>query len=87
MLRLAITTTIPSKKGTGMIWFVLETDLNDMVDVHNRLVTDGCIRGTKVMTADGVDGDRVVTAREPFIIGKGAVGTIAPCHFNYREVA
>lgn len=87
MLRLTITTTIPSRKGNGMIWFVFETEAKDMIDVHNRLLNDGCLCGTKVISAEDGSGDRVVSAREPFIIGKGAVGTISPCHMSYREAA
>ena len=87
MLRLTITTTIPSRKGNGMIWFVFETEGKDMVDVHNRLLVEGCLIGTKIFTAEDGNGERIVAGREPFIVGKNAVGTIAPCHMTYREAA
>ncbi len=86
MLRLTITTTIVSKKTGANVWFNFETDHPDVQSVHAALVRDGSIFGDRIITAD-IDGQRVATARTPYILGAQAVGTICPVTAAYVEVA
>jgi len=87
MLRLTITTTIPSKKTGGNIWFNFETDYPDLPSVHTALVRDGSIFGYRVTTVETEGGKRIATARTPHIVGAQAVGTICPVTTVYDEAA
>lgn len=85
MLRLTITTTIPSKKTGGNIWFNFETDYPDIPSAHEALIRDGSIFGYRVTTVEIGDGKRVATARTPHVVGLNAIGTICPVTTTYGE--
>lgn len=84
MLKLVVTTIIPSTNGPQHVWFVFETAHKSMNEFFEDLADDYCVLGKRV-TTQNVDGKRVVTKREDHIVGVNGVVTIAPCHVEYVE--
>ncbi len=82
----SVMTTIPTK--TGFVWWSIETTPGtDVTAIYERLKADGMILCTRVASEPrqrlrGADADhaRIITGREPMILGKGIVGTITPSH-------
>jgi hypothetical protein len=88
MLRLTVTTTLPSRKSdSSRIWFTFETDMPDIEAVYEQLRKERCIFGQKVMTDPARSGPRLVRSRAPIVLGLDAIATIAPCHLEYVEPA
>lgn len=86
MLRLTVTTTVqPKNSNTKNLWFAFEADYENIDDLHEALVDDGCILGYRIVTVDTGDGPRVVTKRVPLIIGRNAIALLGPCHFDYID--
>lgn len=85
MLRLVVTTTIPSRNTDQNVWFVFETDHDNIDEFYNDLADDGCILGSRVYTETGTDGRKYAKERIDHIVGIAGVVTVAPCHFEYFE--
>lgn len=87
MLKLVVTTSIPSRHNEGNIWFVFETDHDNLEDFYNDLADDGCVMGARVYTETGTDGRKYVQSRTEHVLGLMGIATVAPCQFDYFEKA
>jgi len=85
MLKLVVTTTIPSRHNEQNIWFVFETDHDSIDEFYNDLADDGCVLGARVYTETGTDGRKYVQSRTDHVIGVRGIVTVAPCQFDYFE--
>jgi hypothetical protein len=77
----------------GLVWWPAEidvpynfTDEQALDHINTVLVEDGSIRCTKIKSDCG-DGPRarIITGREPVIIGANALATITQLHFQLVE--
>ncbi len=75
-----VTTLLPSR--SGYVWWSVEADEGADIDaIYATLKNDGLLRCTRLNSEP--DGDRrVIRGREPVILGKGIIGTIAPAMSN-----
>jgi len=87
----SVTLLIHTKNG--LVWWPAEievpynfTDEQAMDHLNTVIVEDGSLRATKIRS-EGGDGPRarVITGREPVIIGANALATITPLHFQLIE--
>ena len=82
----SVMTTIPTH--SGFVWWSIEFDEGvEIADVYEALKRDGIVKCIRIISVpQGSKGIRLVKGREPFLIGKGLVGTISPSHVELVEV-
>jgi hypothetical protein len=79
---LRITTTFPARNQGHNVWFPFDARAHATLDdVWDALETVGAIRGDRIDT-EIRSGVRVVTARTPCILGRGAIALIVPLQID-----
>ncbi len=82
---LRITTTFPARAQGHSVWFPFDAPTcRSMSDVWDALETVGAIRGDRIDT-EIRSGVRVVTARTPCILGRGAIALIVPLQIDVLD--
>jgi hypothetical protein len=80
---LTVTTTMTSKHTGAPMWFVFESEHQNLQSIYQALADDGIVIGEKVETVRR----GTITAEEsrtPLILGVGTVATIVPCHLTFN---
>ncbi len=81
---LRITTTFPARTQ-GHVWFPFDgSSYASLDDVWGALETVGAIRGDRIDT-EIRSGVRMVTARTPCILGRGAIALIVPLQLDILD--
>lgn len=82
----SVMTTIPTPSGHYVWWAIEFEEGVQIVDVYESLKRDGIVSCTRVLSVpQGSKGVRVIKGREPFVLGKGLVGTVSPIHVELIE--
>lgn len=86
-IRVLVCTLIPTK--SSFTWFSMEVaEAASIEECYRQLVEHGVIRGERFhldRDLPGGDGVRTVSRREPIIVGRGIIATLAPIPFELKE--
>lgn len=75
-----VTSTVPARASSGFVWYAFDAHgCSSIDDIHEALRTVGVLRGDRIDTIVS-SGVRVIRRRTPCIVGRAAIGMIAPLH-------
>lgn len=82
----SITTTIPSLRNPGAhVWYIVDfPQYSEISDLFDAICADGLCCGTRLRVDHIGKGTSRILSEEPIVLGRGANGTITPCHIRFE---